>query len=130
MDRINSPIRGRTVAASALHIGAAALTATLMLLFAPGVSADELICEVLRDDRSQQYLINIDDRRSTVTVADADVADACARFSCSNYGAELGSSGDKKFQREIRPIAKGNPSLTPPSGPLRTVALAVSGGDP
>ena len=72
MDRINSQIPGRTVAASAIHIGAAAITATLMLLFAPAVSADELICEVLRDDSPQRYLINIDDRRSTVTVVDAD----------------------------------------------------------
>jgi hypothetical protein len=71
MDRINPPLPGWTVAASALHIGATALTATLMFLLAPAVSADELICEVLRDGSSQRYLIKIDDRRSTVTVTDA-----------------------------------------------------------
>ena len=45
-----------------------------MLLFAPTVSADELVCEVSRDGSPHRYLINIDDRRSTVSVV--DVVDA------------------------------------------------------
>jgi len=43
-----------------------------MLLFAPTVSADELVCEVSRDGSPHRYLINIDDRRSTVSVVDPD----------------------------------------------------------
>jgi hypothetical protein len=72
MDRISSPMPGGPVAESALNVWAAALAATLMLFFAPAVSADDLICEVSRDGSPQRYLVNIDDRRSTVTVVDAD----------------------------------------------------------
>jgi len=77
MDRINSPVPGGTVAESAFDAWTAALAATSMLLFAPAVSADELICEVSRLGSTDRYLINIDDRRSAVTVADADTNQPC-----------------------------------------------------
>ena len=43
-----------------------------MFLLAPVVSADALICEVPDDGSPRRYLIDIDDRRSTVTVVNAD----------------------------------------------------------
>ncbi len=72
MDGINSPIPVLAVAESAFSAWVAALAATLMLLFLPAVSADELICEVLRDGSPVRYLISIDDQRGTVAVVDAD----------------------------------------------------------
>lgn len=72
MVRSNSPIPECTVTESNPNAWAAALTATAMLLFAPAGSADELICEVSHNGSPHRYLINIDDRRSSVSVVDAD----------------------------------------------------------
>jgi len=72
MNRTNSAIPGSAVAARAFTAWVAAIAATSMFLLAPVVSADALICEVPDDGSPRRYLIDIDDRRSTVTVVNAD----------------------------------------------------------
>ena len=71
-DGDHSPIPRPDVVESARGAWAAALATASMVLFVPAVSADELICEVPRDGVQDRYLIDIDDRRGTVAVVDAD----------------------------------------------------------
>ena len=71
-DGDHSPIPRPDVVDSARGAWAAALATASMVLFVPAVSADELICEVPRDGVQDRYLIDIDDRRGTVAVVDAD----------------------------------------------------------
>lgn len=61
---------GLSLIAMIFEASVATLVSTSMLLLAPTVAADELICAVAEDIGSHQYLIEIDDDRGKVTVTD------------------------------------------------------------